>query len=512
VNPSPRYPQAPPRRTPSRGGELSVSGARGAPRASSVAPPPGGLAPFDALPVETQHAIVRAVEREDAWRIAGYELGRWHGATVRRLQALVSRTAPGALSAGLQLVTSLLRSGPARGLHAVFRAWRGLRLTKTSRLLTLLAGSGVRPWDLAVCYARGIRQPAGYRGYWHDRATANTVAIVVGIDFIPAEDGVWFVEGNLDAALRGERSDLYERDPFVANLVDFAATRGYARLVVIPGNRVQWDPRMRERCERECAARGLVLTVVEDKFISVAREPRGYRIPPWSGQRTLVARIRRFHTALDHLVGEKRAAARVLRAHIDETRDTSFLLPTTGSVRSLFEPRGDEPFPNLVYKLAEFDQGKAVVFVKADSPDQAESSLRREILARRPRGINNALAFRLGGGAGLFQAYVRAIPRKDGRQSIMRAHMLISPVGNRFLSAHRVVAAVPVPTELPFGVVGDSRPYLVNFSAGARYETIPPEEEARIRVAAEGVASGFARAIAFGFETGPAERGKGDIQ
>jgi len=50
--------------------------------------------------------------------------------------------------------------------------------------------------------------------------------VVVGIDFIVNDDGVWFVESNLNVGLMQERSRLYASDPFVTNLVRFARQKG----------------------------------------------------------------------------------------------------------------------------------------------------------------------------------------------------------------------------------------------------------------------------------------------
>jgi hypothetical protein len=90
--------------------------------------------------------------------------------------------------------------------------------------------------------------------------------------------------------------------------------------------------------------------------------------------------------------------------------------------------------------------------------------------------------------------------RPDRRLYIVRAHVLVSPSGVRFLSAHRVVSGRSVPDRLPMGVISDPSPYLVNYSAGSWYEVVPPDEEPHLARAAEAVGRGIAWAFEYGFQ------------
>ena len=457
--------------------------------------------------------IVRAIAAEDRWRMRGYELGGAHAAAVRAARVLASRVRARPGSEILRLLVSALQSGPARGLHAMYRASRRLArpLSRDASFLGGFARKGIRPWDLAVRYASEIPQPRRYRGYWHDRSAHSTVGMLVGVDFVPDAGGHWFIESNLDAALREERSALYDRDPLVANLIDFAAAAGYERLMVLPGNAVALDPRMSAQLAREGAERGLRVTIVHDKFLPGARGPRSLAVPPLEPG-TFVVRVRRYHTALDYLIADKRAADRALSVYLRETGDRSFRLPKTGSLEEVFRPAGDEPFPNIVYKYAELDQGQALAFLKARSLDAARSFAARAAAAARPGGLTPVLASGIGRRTGFMQEYVRAVPNAERRLFILRAHVLLSPLGARFLSAHRVVSGARLPESLPDGVVAEPRPFLVNYSAGARYEPVSREEEESVARAVAGVAAGLSRAIETGFDTGSPADAAGAFQ
>jgi len=461
------------------------------------------LPPFESLSPERRRGIVRAIAAEDRWRTAGYELGEAHAAAVRGLRSLAARARVRPASELFRLLVSAMQSGPARGVHAIYRASRRLArpLSRDAAFLGNLAKAGVRPWDLAVRYAEGIPQPVRLRGYWHDAARTQTVGIVLGMDFIPSPEGCWFLESNLDAALRPERSALYERDPFVTNVVEFAASGGYETLMVVPGNAVPLSPPMFRQFRQEAESRRLRLVVLDDKFLPGARPPRSLTLPPLA-DRTFVARIRRFHASLDHVAGDKTATDRALSMYLRESGDRSFRLPKTGGLEEVFSPAGDEPFPNVVCKSSELDQGQAVVFLKAGSLDRARTLLSRAEASLRPRALTSVLASRIGRRTSVLQEFVRSAPGPGRRLHILRAHVLVSPVGLRFLSAHRVVAAKPAPETLPEGVVADPAPFLVNYSAGARYERVSREEDQLISRAALGVAAGLSRAFELGFDIG----------
>jgi hypothetical protein len=49
--------------------------------------------------------------------------------------------------------------------------------------------------------------------------------------------------------------------------------------------------------------------------------------------------------------------------------------------------------------------------------------------------------------------------------------------------------------------VHDPKPYLVNYSAGAKYEVVPPDEEPEVVQTALALARGFAWAATYGFQT-----------
>jgi hypothetical protein len=166
----------------------------------------------------------------------------------------------------------------------------------------------------------------------------------------------------------------------------------------------------------------------------------------------------------------------------------------------------DGPFPNLVYKFPERDQGQGVMFMKVPSLDRARAILADPVEMNRHSVANvwTKLRYRLSleDQSGIFQSYVPSSLLEGRRLSIARAHVLVTPVGMTYLSAHRVVSNIPVPTSLAEGIVERARPYIVNYSLDSEHAPIPPEEELRVKRAALSVARALCRVVESRFEVG----------
>jgi hypothetical protein len=260
----------------------------------------------------------------------------------------------------------------------------------------VLRAAGLDPRALVVYYARGLVQPAGYRGFWHDSNRNVTVGSMLGVDLIPTADGFWYLESNLNAAIRPARTALYAKDdPFVVNLCRFAQEGGYRRLVIVLQNGQRVDPVMAGRYEEESAGRKIQLTILEDAYLTRSRYAQTYRVPESLDRDTLVVRMKYYRTNLDYVFHSKRGSHRALRIYQERSADRDVRLPTTSDdpVASEYDPR--QPFPNLVYKMPERDRGTGVVFLKASSLGNARELVTRAIEQTRPAKLSDQLNVRV---------------------------------------------------------------------------------------------------------------------
>lgn len=453
---------------------------------------------FEDLPPQGQAALVAAIENDESWRLRGHTLGNWHVRLVRWLRSRTIRRAAGRLG---QLAALALQVGPSRGIYALHRAV----LTYTWKhaawptLDSFLRGAGIEPWRLSICYARPLSQSPQYRGFWHDPNRNFTVGSMLGIDFISAPEGCWFVEANLDAGLENDRTRLYERDPFVCNLFRSARDGGYRQLVIMAGNSSIEDL-MAQQCEEMSRALGIPVRIVEDAF-RPSRFEYSCGIPEIKARDTLVVRINYYRSNLDHLFQHKAASYRALQRYKEQTGDPDLLLPPTSLDPAVADYAPQEAFPNVVFKFPERDHGKGVFFLKASSPEHARLLAAESVRNIQHPDLTSRLYAAIDDHTALFQRYVPSHLLEGRRLYKVRAHVLVTPTGSRFLSSHRVVSTYPVPETLPIGVVRDPAPYVVNFHTGARYHLIPSEEEERVAKATLAVARGLSAAVVHGYRT-----------
>ncbi len=116
------------------------------------------------------------------------------------------------------------------------------------------------------------------------------------------------------------------------------------------------------------------------------------------------------------------------------------------------------------------------------------------------------MAAALGERGGLYQRFVASSFLDERRLYVIRANVLVTPLAERFLAAHRVVGRWSADRALSDGFVRDPRPFLVKRRSG-QIGALPPDEEAEAARAALAIARGFSWAAAYGYECGPPRPG-----
>ena len=236
----------------------------------------------------------------------------------------------------------------------------------------------------------------------------------------------------------------------MANLLEFVRTRGYRQLIVMMSNGMHVDRLMAKQYEEGAAAHKIRLTILENAYLQKKTYRQCYGVPPLDEDGTLVMRIKMYRTSLDYLFQHKRASRQALEMYKRRSADPDLRLVPTGLDPILDNPASDNPFPNLVYKFPERDRGTGLIFLKVTSPEHA-STLVREAIS--PKSFVAKLKERMPQWTddqnGIFQPYMCPVMLPGCRLYIVRAHVLLTPIGAHFLSAHRVVSGSPVPDFLP---------------------------------------------------------------
>jgi hypothetical protein len=471
------------------------------------------LPPFGTLPPVARQNLVATVLSDDSWSM-------WFRRAVwRQTLTRATRTTGLKIPRRYQRLRRLTELGEflflywqARLVHMMYRralTWRGWH-AREPPLGAALQIAGLDARVIASSYLTCTPQPLDTAAYWHDPARHVTVGVVVGIDFIVNDEGVWFVESNLNVGLMEERSRLYDPDPFVTALVRFAQRGSYTSMVFLACNDVPVDDIMAERIERAGTAAGLHTTVFEDRYAPQRRLMQTFLVPALERDRTLVVRSKMFHTSLDSIFHHKTLSLQALRSYHHLFPDPDLRLPPTGIDSIPEDLKMDGPFPNLVCKFPERDQGQGVVFMKVPSLTRARAivadteQMNRHSVANVWTKLRYSL--KLEDQTSVFQTYIPSSLHDGRRLSIARAHVLATPVGIEFLSAHRVVSNCPVPESLPEGLVTDSQPYIVNYSLDSEHAVMPPDEVKRVKGAALSAVRALCRAVETHYQTQPSNR------
>jgi hypothetical protein len=192
---------------------------------------------------------------------------------------------------------------------------------------------------------------------------------------------------------------------------------------------------------------------------------------------TLCVRIRDFRSWPDFVLSNKQSVHGSLQAYFLSQDIRNVFVPDTaaGWLDRVVWDSG--PYPNVVAKLPRADHGVGVAFYKAKDKEHALELARSKNDAEfQFGGLHGKLERAAKRGGKFLQSFQPSDLSADGRLGIFRMSVLVTPVGSKMLSATKATASKSVPKSLPYGVVMDPYPYLVNGGVGATRHLPDPEE------------------------------------
>jgi hypothetical protein len=214
---------------------------------------------------------------------------------------------------------------------------------------------------------------------------------------------------------------------------------------------------------------GISIAIVEPASTNNATRCRSPTMPAIDQPATLCVRIRDFPTWPDFQMSNKLQVQQSLQSFFDRNGISDVRVPDTSAGWQERIDWNSRRFPNLVAKLPDADGGIGVTFYKARDIAHA-----RQLVADgasrgsgRIGGMLGAAIRRSRRSQVLLQPYQESRLFEGERLVIYRLNVLVTPVGTVMLSATKYTASQPVPVELPYGVVHDPAPYLVNGGVGA---------------------------------------------
>lgn len=346
------------------------------------------------------------------------------------------------------------------------------------------------------------------RGYWYDAADHILVGMHLGLDINHSDGKYYVVESNTHPALRPDRRRLYadDLDPIITNLIAVAKRFDFERIVFHRAR--AWSRAYLDEFARASEASGIEIVGASLPFVRATKRPIVPLPKRWQA-RTIYVGSWSQGTPVSLFMHDKARVGRWLTDQLEREGDPAGRLaciPT--SDRMMMPSRSSAPcWPTLVAKLANSDGGNFVAMGRFESHEHARRELgldegeqRVPACFRRRWPAGSISASKV-----VWQPFIP--PEVVGRRArLIRTHLFVSPLVDSYLSGHGVLAGKDLPEELPFGLVRDRAPYVVNFSTGGSYTGLEPSTEADLHAVAREFGRLANLAIARKFEVGDAPR------
>ncbi len=306
---------------------------------------------------------------------------------------------------------------------------------------------------------------------WRSEGSNSESCMIVGIDTLMHEGKVYFVESNINPGFHSDRMNLYpDGDPVCRNIVEYAAEKGYSRIVFCPANVVASFVKTSYLMEVEleaswraiAAEKGIELEVVDSPVLGSPYNRRSELFMSDDVRDTLFVNVRDLHSPLSRLLGMKGKLEDHLSVCNKKLPEADqVLLPREIANDSELPPPDRAPrFPNIIVKDITLDRAEGIVMYKCST---------------LPEGANE----------GTRQAFEYVVPdrvRKEVNGSteefvfVFRSHILLTPDGPRYLAVRKDLSAEPVPASLDEGQVQNKRAYISNLHLGS-YSVQTTDEE-----------------------------------
>lgn len=461
------------------------------------------LGPWEDLPSEAQGALRRLAEEEISRAMAYHPRGPvwpWLGHELYALSLSLRRGGRYPQSADcVEMWSARAWKAPANLRAKAYRAsnlasWR--RRTPAS-LAGLLAAVGRAPSWLLGDYADSVRVDPRARGFFRDRERNVVWGYLIGIDLIPAPDGVWCVEANLNtAAYNDQFKDLWDAEGAIERVFRTAKEWGFRTVWWHDQDLREVSPWLMVTLQEKAADNGLNVIVREDYRVpprpgfppGLARPAKRLTSPSTAPKNTLVVRRNCYGVGSDFVISNKEPFIRGMESELRASGDGRCKVPSMTRMPPGPLPAPIDGLPNLVYKYPDLGMGEGVFFLRARD--------RAHALALA-RGLDREM----GEPPGLFQPFVLSRLLPGRRVYDVRCELLVTPLGISQVLGLRREASKPVPETVEDGIVPNEGAFTSNLATGGKAVPLSPGEEQEITSATRAIGEALVRLFSRGFKT-----------
>jgi hypothetical protein len=310
------------------------------------------------------------------------------------------------------------------------------------------------PWLLIQDYIVNIPLSSKVNPVFKKKTNNSIGAAFVGIDLLPSQGKLYFIEGNFNPGHYVERHNLSPSgDTVCLHLLDWAASCGYKTINFYPHNRNKPFPIDLEKVWHAMAKdRNIQINVIDDPYTR-SPYPRIIGFDRALDQCTVLVNGRYLRSPVTELIAGKGMLDDAIRKY-NETAAIKNQIPLPREIHSendLPNTDNNSALPNLIIKDIRLDQGKGIYLYKTRNlPEQAYLQWNKAFEFVPPD---------------CYEVFVNGEPKRF--VYLFRAYLLISPDGPHYMGARKDVSSVPIPDSLPFGLVHDKSMFATNLNLGA---------------------------------------------
>ena len=438
------------------------------------ASPEPWLGPFATLPAPLRAALADAADLELRGRnltVSDRLHGVVHGPFFRLGSEIARVGRRHRLTSGWQRrawrAVHLAGRSITAACRAAGRAWvaasRRGPFGRTSVFHALWRWADVDPGRVTVEYLEDVPYDPTVSPVHRGAGGAVASCALVGVDFLPSDGRLIYLEANFNPGMTVDRMWAYEgEDPVGGRLCRYAHERGFRRIVYYPSSMWYFERELEEAWRRKAAELGLALEIRDDPELR-SPWPR-----PWEPRMdleasgTLYVNSRQLASPLCYVIREKGLLDVEIERH-NASASEADRMPMARRVRGdedLVPPNPGSRFPNLIVKDPLRDMGTGISLYRVDRiPDEVgPESLMFQYLAPDLQDVSE-----------------KGEPGDFGLG--YRCYLLLTADGPVYLGAKANVGDVAVPPELPPGRVEDIRPYVINGTVAATVRAVTDREE-----------------------------------
>ena len=334
-----------------------------------------------------------------------------------------------------------------------------------------------------------IPQHPRYRGFWYDPERHSMVGMHLGVDLIRSGEKYYVLEMNLDAGIQPERREIFTSrfDPMILEIIQTAVIHEFKTVVLY---RRHFRDAFIDEFKRAGRESGIEVKAFGSPHWGRKAMQRLAALPEVLSERTMYIVFSSRHTPMDFYMHDKLCGSiwfEENKSIVSQSKPEVNWVPTYEElIVPPFDP--ESRWPNLVVKLADWDKGLFVLMAKVRNKSEAIKALGLRHGQGMPGEFKLGWSEKLNNfftrwGKVIYQPFIPPDFDREGHPRKIRMHLLVSPLANKFLSAHGVSYREKLWGQSSFGLLGETNRAVVRHSTGNIQRIgIEPEVEEEVRV------------------------------